>query len=92
MFFWKKKVVHEKGQSENMRKQGQLMDESHRGSRRDGYEDTSKRVRLGKEDSSSGTGKREEKAVESLRLVKTMNPMLLNEKDRELFQPGNPTR
>lgn len=47
---------------------------------RDGYKDTRKEANLGKEYCSSGTGKTEEKVVESWRFIKTMKPTLLHEK------------
>lgn len=66
------------------------MGECHRGSWKDGNKDTRKDASRGKEFCFSGSGKTEEKVVESQRLIKTTKPMLLHEKDQELFQFGNP--
>lgn len=77
--FWQKKIGHENGQGENTGERGQLLDECQRGSGRDGYNTGGKRLTL--KYCSSGTGKTEEKVVESQRLIKTTKPMLLHEKD-----------
>lgn len=44
--FWQKKIGHENGQGENTGERGQLLDERHRGSGRDGHKHRRKEANL----------------------------------------------